>query len=545
MGDDLQSDCCAKRSEFQGAMLEWYYKGKMGHTYGPIDSFRLVYFIYCNYFEENTPVAPSRHGRMMQSGFDELKKHLPLLQKDFNDYCEGIFSCSHYMDDLLGGLDTVDDSIECIPGSPKRSASWHSAIRNNMSNTLGPIDIPQKVMNISIGQPGSPIRCPIDSDVYPRESGGNVLGNLEDGQLTIGETQPITHISLGSNVYYDEDITNVETRAIREQMHSDVAIPIRLSTILNYGSGYMDPDVSAMEENKLNREYHTAISLNEDIVPRSPSSYRKPYTLSPMEVSDSEGNVEVDTHSAEAETTGTIRRVSYDDVNNPGDDVNQQHHWVGINDPHNQQVLPIYEKPNNVKLSKGFLRDDEICRGPPSPLDASIHPPQNRDIAGKHIVHNSAALIQPQSSLDEVIQPLEYANAPLSPIAIPPPKLYDWMETSKAHKQRVNESAIRWNSHDHFGIVSHSSSLSQLEKSHGLPTPMEGGDMILPDAANSRLVKRGQQLLSAHQMLIKQRLQSNLRETEAHLSRIPSRKLSHLLSRSHDDIFAGMSRKSE
>ncbi|EDO08376.1 hypothetical protein BBOV_III008160 [Babesia bovis T2Bo] len=282
MNDEESPVCCYKRKKALEKMLEWYYKDPRGYTYGPVDTFRVVYFIYSNYFEETTPFAPCSHGRMTQSGFQRLKMHLPLLQKDFLDNCDEVFACSHYMDRLVQGPETTDTSIPCLPVSPRRSTSSNVIHIPGLGSNIEPKSSVEAVnasdnrsyMHRSRSQSPGYHRSKSSSAVtirtmtpdypYPSSEGEGqedvIYHSITPAlhQLSIATMEAPNSDNYSRN--YESAYSDEHVSTVHEQLHADVAIPVRLTSMPAESSN----NGMLSEEHVILRDYQTAVSFDKD-----------------------------------------------------------------------------------------------------------------------------------------------------------------------------------------------------------------------------------------------------------------------------------------
>ncbi|ORM39893.1 uncharacterized protein BXIN_1341 [Babesia sp. Xinjiang] len=523
--------CCVKRAEAIRGMLGWYYRDNVGNTYGPVDSFRVLYFIYANYFEENTPFAPVRRGRMMHSGFDDLKKYLPMLEDDFLQYSDVVFSCRHYMEDLLDGTgDIVDTKIPCVE---------RAAVKNSSNDSIGLRKVITGVLDVRSTDAG------FEANHYNTDfDETHYFGDSKPQYPVISRRQDVTSDLLASkdtiqppqlDIYSHSDgmdgsaeypDSGVETSRVREGLHADVAIPMRLETVALPHS--MDMDFASIEPygNGTSTAHQVDVSTSDPPTLGSQPQY----------------------YTAQAWTLGSLNGVK-------------------ANDNVNQSTLGTVTPPPLASYL-GDTRSDRHSGGTLSE-DSHIGSPTD--------------------------------SGELSHIAIAPPKLYEWMDTrnpksrygGSANDERdgygrpgvdnvndwrryrsqadaavrnpVGDTQYKHSRSDgtgtllqHNRVASDRLAESNYRDNRYMPPPpppkpnRDVSDMTLSNdsdetfygADGMRILHRSNQLMPAHQMLIKQRLQNNLRETEAHLSRLSSRKLSHMLSKSHGELFMGASRGS-
>ncbi|CDR96679.1 hypothetical protein, conserved [Babesia bigemina] len=553
-----ESECCQRRSAALSNMLEWYYRDPVGRTYGPVNSFKLVYLIYSNFFEEDTPFASCQGGRITAADFDPLRKLLPTLQNDFMEYNEDVFACQHYMDSMLHAPDDAVDSeireVEVLP--PSVPTKQYTVQFVERTDTIVDVDDHHMLHRSS------------DSDISATEPAGDQVFD----EVPMAEPSPReTHAELERQysrvtipsledyrrqqppvAAYHQDYTfgyNGQLNTSRHDLHSDIAIPVRLDT-----GAYMDAyhgvtsstapfrrgrtgapvlDVTREPvERHLTANYgrttdafdmsgsgYTVPNLHEDdretaALGSMPTSVILPSTAAPSEEPTQQRIVKRTTKSYPIIDEGMSNGISHkaeEAADTP----------AGIAEYGMSQLSPIGIPPPNIK---NWLSGDDTPYIPLGALGQLPTEDHSSALAGKSSRHDPVAE-RSAGSKDQRLHAGRSAHLSMSLASVDA-----GTQTRGASESRLAQSWWREDSATHHDA----SYNAHIPRPPGVFPSTSHSASMYNDGSN---VPKTESLMPAHHMLIKQRLQSNLRETQAHLSRIPSRKISHVLSQSHGKLF--------
>ncbi|GBE58744.1 heat repeat protein, putative [Babesia ovata] len=564
-----ESECCRRRSSALSNMLEWYYRDPVGRTYGPVDSFKLVYLIYANYFEEDTPFASCLRGRMTSAYFDPLRKLLPILENDFLEHNEDVFACQHYMDSMLHAEDdAVDNEIreveELPPTATDEQRPGLCVTRTYTSSDSDHRHMPRQHSSdggiSATQQAGDQVFDAVPVDEPDSRETRTKPQQRHDTRFMIPSLEDEGHLQPPVAAYH-EDYTfdyNGPLNASRADLHSDIAIPVRLGTgaFIDTYHGNTLGTVPLGRGSAVPRELEVT---QEPLEQRSTKNYGRK-----TEVLDMYG------------TGYNVPTVHRDD-----------NETAALGSMPTSVVLPSTSAaaPSEEAVQHKIVKRGTKCDRIPG------------TVATNGIPHKA------EESADTPTDHAGYGIPQLSPIAIPPPNITNWLGgTDTAYTpygddgQTVpgDDSGVfgerpgRHRRHDPVAEQSYGYDHQHMTASRSthLATSLQSIDAETQThtAGESRLAQSGwwegsathhdasykahiprppgvypsalhtasmykddsdvpkpDALMPAHHMLIKQRLQSNLRETQAHLSRIPSRKISHVLSQSHGRLFMNQS----
>ncbi|GIX61492.1 HEAT repeat protein, putative [Babesia caballi] len=494
-------------------------------VYGPVDSFKLTYFIYAGYFEETTPVASYRLSERFEGTYHELRKLLPMLERDFEEHCDAFFGCSHYMDELLQpeNEDVVDPDIK--PSTHHlRSPSVSGRSVPQRPVDAGGVSISHHQSPADSGGRDSP--APIDRHPSYQELTCPKAGPTDLVARRPGSQQ--SHPSFSNNIAHPasgtmyHDLASFDSGVFRggdAAVHSELAIPMHLQSILLYENSQQVasiPPPSPNSRRSSSGPFYSSRLTRELWVPTTEEALRprissgdfagfKTMTTSvtfqmsrqPTRDADGQGGPR---HDAPAERPLALPPIDIPPINLP--------RWSAD--------TPTPAALDGASYSSFDGRKPTRSPSPaPPPMPVQSHDRHWHYDGSTDQWHSpsepTATAHTPGFTVDATPQlrspAMDAYGAPApwgSPLLRPPPP---------------PQRGARYNGGMAFAPA------DGLESGDSLGASRHGGGGRSHGEA-----------VSAHQMLIKQRLQSNLRETHEHLSRVPGHSHVDQLAQAHRDL---------
>ncbi|KAK1444413.1 hypothetical protein BgAZ_103190 [Babesia gibsoni] len=480
-------ECCGRRTTALNRMLKWYYQDERSNIYGPVSSFNLVYYIYCNFFEETTPFTFSVDSNYRRHPFVHLVKSLRTLETDFLKHSKEVFVCSHYMSQLIDSeKDAVDPDIRLLEQS------------------CDPATAPPKVVSSTVCTSTELYVCSIKG---LKRKYGSANGKPSDEDSTTDHMSCISNeddVEDQSDEEEDDHRTNYHKVALQSDLDVNVTIGIHHegNTALpqNALTG-MCPDgtlsrdnihhnYSPLEGNGLRKSSDKKAdddSCGPECVPGAGKS------VAPNGIYDHDddelGNDRQDANNQSPGQVGSKQAHISPEKGSEGGDVDDMLTLSPI------RIIPP-ELPKEATENGFPFKGPGIFAHKSCNLDERSHYNGEDEGSDRAAIFNGYHKSNSCGNYHDTHLPFSFQDYKGDNIGSQQSSYRLNMDTD-SHRNGFNTSGSRGGSGDRPGTVERSG------------------------------------MMEVHQMLIKQRMQSNLLEAKAHLARVPSRKVSHVIAQTN------------
>ncbi|KAK1933365.1 hypothetical protein X943_003338 [Babesia divergens] len=517
-----ESQCCRRRELALSNMLKWFYMDEEENIYGPVDTFKLVYYIYINYFEEDTPILCSADGGMPNDPFDHLIKRIPQVEHDFLMHCKDVFWCTHYMDDLLkGGNGEVDQDILLIKsGTNHRNISKNPLIAGiksaNMTSDTSQEDF--DIMNDTNRHNSNKV-SPFDFESPNVEKNPTIVLKEDIWMPKVNNHRTLS--------FPNPQMKDVNTDVL------DITIPVQSEMFATTSSPSINCRAIENMENTLPLPYYkTATQANCELLGEA----HRRADAKPTNHASFTSNASKGGHTLQAATCiNPCDAIVSPLMINTKLSQNATASDLDYNDTAQDidELSPILIPPPKIRPSV----DGSMFPNIPGSRLKSLHNPDDatpyslcqsesryrttsEGLYTKHLLMNNCGDVDVKESVGSATD-----RGRTMPFKMHPNTAADGTTTIGHDRGQRKEMGVGHNfsnrSNLHASVATDSSrDVDSHCKAAGRPSSSVPKPAIMP----------------AQHMLIKQRMQTNLREAQAHLARIPLRKVSHVFSQSHPPI---------